>query len=139
MAFLRVVTLVTTLASAGAPHPEVAPLTTLHYQLNDKLLYVPVRVNSGPTLWFAVDSGAPHTVIDAAAARRLKLKIILHGETTGVGKGSIGLQHAAPVNIQIGSVTLRVGDPWLIDLCKVPGRKLDGLIGVDFLLHTWSE
>jgi len=122
-----------TLSTGAAPQPGgPEPVAIIHYQLNEKLVYLPVRVNGSGPLWFTVDSGARHCVIDAAVARRLKLSIVSNDRTTGVGKGSIEMLHAAPSTVAVGAAKLHVADPWVIDLSTTGGRHLDGLIGEDF-------
>lgn len=104
----------------------------MHYEPNDKLVYLPVQVNGSRTLWFTLDSGARHTVIDAAAAKALKLRIFSTDNVAGAGKGDVAMQHAADIDVSIGATHLRVRDPWIIDLSKIEGKHIDGLIGADF-------
>lgn len=106
----------------------------LHYELNEKLVYLPVQVNGSRVFWFALDSGARHTVIDTAVAKELKLKIVSDDSITGVGKGSVAMRHAADTDVSIAAVHLRVKDPWVIDLnaSHASEKRLDGLIGADF-------
>jgi hypothetical protein len=107
-------------------------LTALPYQLDDRLVHVRVRVN-GIALWFDVDTGARHSVIDGAAAKRLHLVLLRSDQMAGAGHETATMQHAAPVVISTGGVKLRVGDPWILDLSHVgTNRHIDGLLGADF-------
>jgi len=51
----------------------------------------------------------------------------------GAGRGTAMMLHAAPLTISIGDASLRVDDPWVIDLSHVgTDRHIDGLVGEDF-------
>jgi Aspartyl protease len=108
------------------------PLTVVRYQLDDRLVRVPVLLN-GVSLWFDVDTGAPHTCIDAATARRLHIPVVRTDRASGAGHGTVLRRHAVPVDITLGSVRFHVEDPWIYDLSHV-GTTLpeDGLLGADF-------
>ena len=118
-------------AFAARPASNEA-LTMVHYQLDDRLVRVPVLLY-GVSLWFDVDTGAPHTCIDAAIARRLQIAVVRTDRASGAGRGTVLRQHAVPVEITLGGVRFRVKDPWIYDLSHV-GTTLreDGLIGADF-------
>ncbi len=107
-------------------------LTVLHYQRDDWLVRVPVHLQ-GVSLWFDVDTGAPHTCIDAAVARRLHIAVLRTDRASGAGRGTVPRQHAVPVEVTLGGVRFRVKDPWIYDLSHV-GTTLreDGLLGADF-------
>ena len=109
------------------------PIAQVHYQLNDRLVYLPVRVNRSRTLWFSLDTGARHTVIDTAVAKELKLQIVSTDQVAGAGRGTVRRQHAAAADVSVNSVNLRIDDPWVIDLNHPQvGKREDGLIGADF-------
>lgn len=124
------------LAALAATSVEAAnvPVEALHYKRVEKHIMVPVHVNGGRTMWFTVDTGARHTVIDAAAARELKLQILSSDSTTGAGKGAVAMQHAADTDVAVGRAKVRVRDPWIIDLNLPQLGKQDGLIGADFFV-----
>ncbi len=91
---------------------------------------MPVRL-AGANLWFDVDTGARHTVVDAATAKRLHLVITRGGTASGAGHGTAAMQYGAPVTMAIGAARVRV-DPWILDLSHVGlSRHADGLIGAD--------
>ncbi len=108
------------------------PQTIVHYRLDGSLVRVPVRLN-GALLWFDVDTGAPHTVIDAAVVKQLHIAVLRTDRSGGAGRGTVLRQHAVPVDVELGSVHFRVEDPWIFDLRHVgtPLREY-GLIGADF-------
>jgi|GEM_PF-755831 len=117
------------------PQPRIAspPIAQIAYERDAQLIFVPVHLAGSRTLWFVVDTGAQHTVIDAATAKDLKLSVISSDQVAGAGQGTVGRQHAAPTDVSLGSVRLHVADPWIIDLNHPPlGRHEDGLIGADF-------
>jgi Aspartyl protease len=119
------------LAAAGGAVPS-EPCAVIAYQSDDRLIHVPVRVNGAP-LWFDIDSGARHSVIDLTAARRLHLTFARAERMGGAGHGTATMLHAPPLTISIGGVSLRVNDPWVIDLSHVgTSRRIDGLVGEDF-------
>ncbi len=104
----------------------------IRYQLDERLVRLPVRIN-GVQLCFDLDSGARHTVIDEAAARRLGLTLVRGDRMGGAGAGTVAMQHARPIVVAIGSVRLRIADPWVLDLSHVgTTRHVDGLVGADF-------
>jgi hypothetical protein len=109
-----------------------APLTVLSYQLNDRLVRVAVRLDRA-VLWFDVDTGAPHTVVDASAARRLHIAVVRTDRARGAGRGTVLRQHAVPIDIEVGNIRFHVNDPWIYDLSRT-GTPLheDGLLGADF-------
>ena len=121
-----------TATALAATRASNEPLTVVPYQLDDRLVRVPVLLN-GISLWFDVDTGAPHTCIDAAVARRLQIAVVRTDRASGAGRGTVLRQHAIPVDITLGSVRFHVKDPWIYDLSHV-GTTLreDGLLGADF-------
>lgn len=120
------------LTSPVALAARPAPPSVLHYESEDKLVFLPVRVNGSRPLTFILDSGAPHSIVDSTVATELNLRRISADRVSGAGKGTVPRQHAAPVDLGIGTVSLHVGDPWVIDLGRVGGiRHVDGLVGAD--------
>lgn len=118
---------------APAPSATITPVGVVRYQFDDKSIRVRARVNGSQPFWFAVDSGARHTVIDTSVAKGLGLRIAGLEQMRGVGKGTVPMQHAVPADISINTVHLRVADPWVIDLHGSEGAPVDdGLIGADF-------
>lgn len=120
------------LGAAGASSPAPSGCSAIDYNLDDRLVRVPVRVDGVP-LWFDIDSGARHSVIDLTAAKRLKLQLLRPDQMAGAGHGTQAMLHAAPVTITAGGLSVRIADPWVIDLSHTgTGSNLDGLIGMEF-------
>lgn len=125
------------LGAAGAPSPAppfgaASGCSVIGYRRDDRLLRVPVQVNGTP-LWFDIDTGARHSVIDRATAKRLKLQILRTDQMGGAGHGTQTMLHAAPLTIAIGGIQQRIVDPWVIDLGHTgTNNHLDGLIGIEF-------
>src|ERR1700756_2885154 len=90
-------TLVALFTAATAVTSPPARLATIHYQANGKLVFLPVTIEHH-TLWFSFDSGAMHTVIDSATARRLGIRSVAQGYTGGAGRGTVTLLHAVPLD-----------------------------------------
>jgi aspartyl protease len=121
------------LGAAGAPPSNsIAGCSVIGYQSDDRLLYVPVQVNGVP-LGFDIDTGARHSVIDLAAAKRLNLQILRSDQTGGAGHGTQTMLHAAPLTLKVGGAAQRIADPVVIDLSHVgTNRHIDGLLGMEF-------
>jgi hypothetical protein len=113
--------------------PLTAATAVIAYRPDGRLMQIPVTV-AGVPLWFDFDSGARHTVIDAAVARRLHLTMARDERISGAGRGTVLMRHATPLDVTIGAIRLRIADPWVLDLSHVgTQRRSDGLVGADFL------
>lgn len=112
---------------------EAAPVATVAARRAGKLLFVPVRVAGVGPFWFAVDSGASHTVIDPYILRKVGIATKGSTTTTGTGKGAVAVVRAAPLKMAIGRAVVDVAEPWVIDLSGVPIPKwVHGLAGAEF-------
>src|ERR1051326_2631826 len=98
-------------------------LTSVHGRREDKLLYVPVHVGGHGPYWFAVDSGAHNSVIDPFIVEELGLTVTGTMTTKGTGEGDVPVRTVAPLDMRIGDVTLKIAEPWAIDLSGVPLPK----------------
>jgi hypothetical protein len=107
------------------------PLTVIPYHAEDGLVFCDVRVNGSSPRTFVLDTGAPHTVVDSAAAVALNLGVLSQDRTRGAGRGTVGRQHLPPLDLELGGVRHHVADPWAIDLAHVGIRHVDGLVGAD--------
>jgi predicted aspartyl protease len=117
---------------ACAATPWNRPLTSMSYRQDGRLVMVEARINGAAPAWFMVDSGASHTVIDPRLQRQIGLPIVASGATTGTGAGSVGVGHAGPVRMTLGTLELDVADPWVIDLAGVPiDPETRGLVGAE--------
>ncbi|NYF80415.1 retropepsin-like aspartic protease [Granulicella arctica] len=114
--------------------PLNKPLVELSYRPVGKLIYVPVQVNGSSPLWFCFDTGAPNSLIDKAAAQKLKVRALSSGIIHGAGKGEVSASDAGEVRFMIGDLATRVPHAKIVDLSKVPlPAKIDGLLGAEFL------
>lgn len=110
------------------------PLAEISYRPVGKLIYVPVQVNGSSSLWFIFDTGAPNSIIDTAAAKKLHIKAISSGIIHGTGKGDVSADDAGEARLTLGGLTTRVPHAKIMDLSKVPVPvKEDGLLGAEFL------
>ncbi|HEX8233240.1 MAG TPA: retropepsin-like aspartic protease [Caulobacteraceae bacterium] len=107
------------------------PLASIKYRSDEKLIVLPVSIG-GQHTWFALDSGARHTVIDPRLTSALGLKQVARSTTTGAGKGAVGVGHVGPVTLKLSGMALPVADPWVIDLSGVPiAKDIRGLVGAE--------
>lgn len=107
------------------------PVAVLQAHANGKLLALHVRVGHRP-FEFVVDTGAPHTVIDSAAATMLALPVRSEDRQRGAGQGTVRELHVAPLDVGLGPVSLHVDDPLVIDLANTgTSQAIDGLVGAD--------
>jgi hypothetical protein len=102
----------------------------VHFRPAGKQITLPVRVNGSGTHWFALDTGARHSVVDAALARSLGLRVLSSERGAGVGHGTFAQQRAAAAGVAIGPIRYRSDEPWIIDLRQT---GFPGLVGVDML------
>ncbi len=136
---LRVISLLLIAGSLGAASSKTVgvpsvPLAIMRYQANGTLIALPVRVNGSRMLSFVLDSGARHTIVDRAIARDLRLKVVAGGHGSGVGRGTFRQDRAASIMVSIGTIPMKVAEPWIIDLRHVNTNvREDGLIGADML------
>ena len=84
------------LVSSAPAGGSAASCDTIRYRPDDRLVNIPVTIN-GSQLWFDVDTGARHSVIDLAAAKRLGLPLIKPARMSGAGHGTGELLHTSPV------------------------------------------
>lgn len=122
-----------------ATQPSIAatqarPLSVIHYQLDDKLIRLPVRVNGGDVVWFCLDSGARHSVLDPRLVQKMGLKTQPAASVTGTGHGEVTTEQIEPVMLTLGDMRIDIAAPWAIDLSSVPiARDTMGLVGAEVL------
>jgi hypothetical protein len=118
-------------ADCPAVAAEPAPVAAIPYRLDGKLLDFQVSINGYAPVWFCLDSGAPHSVIDPRLAKILGLTVTPGGSVTGTGAGAVATGHVGPVTMTLaGAPPIPVADPWVIDLSGVPFAKDTlGLVG----------
>lgn len=135
----RFLLLCSLLASAVSAYGQTSsssnkPLAKIIYRPVGKLIYVPVQVNGSNLMWFCFDTGAPNSLVDEAAARKLNIKALSSGIIHGAGKGEVAASDAGQILFTMGGLTTRVPHAKIVDLSKVPlPEKIDGLLGAEFL------
>jgi hypothetical protein len=127
-------------ALASVP-PETAvaprPVVTIPFELINRHIYIPVRVNGSRPLSFVLDTGASVGMIDLDLAKELGLR--LEGE---VGIGGAGAIRRTGAFVRDASWTLagldgfsqpvKIAAP-LAQLAPFSGRDFDGILGGDFI------
>ena len=97
-----------------------------------------ILVNGKPCL-FMIDTGAGATVIDRTKQDRFGLKLI-HSSDYAAGIGSVSALAGTEAMMTINGHNIQVDSLYLMDISfvnaelkKHQGRKVDGLLGSDFL------
>jgi Aspartyl protease len=109
------------------------PLATVMARKDGQLMFVEVRVAGAGPFWFCIDTGAPHSVVDPYIVKQVGLQTLRSATVTGTGQGAVQVEHAAPAVMSLGSLHVKVQEPWVIDLSGVPIPKwTHGLIGAEF-------
>jgi len=139
---LATVLLATTLASrldAARPTRE-CPI-----EIGSNKPWVQVSINDSPPLWFILDTGAGGgSFLAKEAAERLGLKTGAETDThMGAGEGvNVGLTSIANVTIHVAGDSMEIPEMPVFSLAHVApfeGRRLDGLLGSDFLERNVVE
>ena len=117
-------------AAASISQPK--PLAVLGARLDGYVMAVPVSIGMRK-LWFDLDTGALHTILDLSVAKELRLRSAGAQQVRGAGKGAAAALKLAPFAIDVGAVTFLPKDPLALDLShtgSVIGER--GLLGFDF-------
>jgi hypothetical protein len=112
------------------------PLLSVPLIVEEDIPLVQVRINGSQPLWFILDTGASACVVDQGLAKQLNLRMEGQGKVAGVGAGTQNITFAKNVVYGVDNIRLQVPDSYVIDLSGVVlpgGRKLDGLLGYDFI------
>lgn len=120
----------------GPPPLVSAPIQLAHPA--KPLILVPVYLNERGPFQFAIDTGTSTSTISAAVARDLALQTQPMADVT-TGGAPISMSAARADSLRIGQASIRdldlaVGD-FLEMLSQAVGRKLDGIVGYNFLRH----
>jgi hypothetical protein len=109
------------------------PLAAVMAKKDGQLLFVEVRVAGAGPYWFCLDTGAPHSIVDPYVVKQLGLQTLRSSTVTGTGQGAVPVEHAAPTVMSVGSLQVKIEEPWVIDLSGVPIPKwTHGLLGAEF-------
>jgi hypothetical protein len=131
--------LLTASARLTSSAPASASANSIPFEISSNKPWVQVSLNGSPPQWFILDTGASGgTIIAKECAERLGLG---HGGETatqiGAGAGvSVGISTASGVTVKVGADTLASPEFRVFSLAHVSpfeGRRLDGLLGEDFL------
>jgi hypothetical protein len=105
------------------------------FELYANVILLRARVNNSAPLWFILDTGANGSLIDSRHARGLGLKYLAGADIHGMG-GSVKGSYFGGATLGLPGV--RVFDRKFISMPLAPlfmrfGRRVDGIIGYDFL------
>lgn len=128
-AILAALSLSVLLAVVPASTPR--PLAALAARLDGYVMAVqPVIANQ--KLWFDLDTGGLHTIVDSSAAKALQLRSAGSLQIGGAGKGAVEALKLLPFAVRLQTVTFYPKDPLALDLSHT-GSVIDarGLLGFD--------
>lgn len=112
------------------------PLATVPFERHGGLVFIPVRVNGGPPLNFALETGAAPSVLDRDAAARLGVASSGGDMVSGAGAGAEPYGVVPDATLDLAAVQSRgaslIVTP-LRDLGRFTGHPVDGLLGLDFI------
>jgi hypothetical protein len=121
-------------APAKKPAPAVA---SIPFDYSQSLIFIKAKVNGGRTYYlFLVNTGANTTVIDKRTAELLKLPVIREQDSV---EGTAGLEYVTLCSVKAitaGNATVKNMEVTRRDLSKfvtLNGKKIDGILGTDFL------
>jgi hypothetical protein len=105
------------------------------FELYANVILMRARVNNSAPLWFLLDTGANGSLIDSRRARGLGLKYLTTANIHGMG-GSVKGSYLGGATFGLPGV--RVFDRKFVSMPLAPlfarfGRRVDGVIGYDFL------
>jgi len=119
---------------AALARPNVVPVEQV-----SRVFFARVTLNGKGPFWFTVDTGATHTVIDPATARRLALEVVEEGGSLslGIGPGTTPVATTRGLTVQAGRsrafTPRRVFVVPVADAAQAFRHAIDGVLGTDFL------
>jgi len=131
--------------AAAAPATDRGPCHETPFEMASHKIWVPVRVNGSAPQWFIFDTGDQGTsVVARECAARIGLPLgESHTVSLGAGTGAqVHLATARDVALEVAGETFRVPTAAVFELGHVApfeGRRVDGLLGEDFLHHHVVE
>lgn len=111
--------------------------TTVSFEYYQRLIYLKVKVNNTDSLLFLFDTGANASAIDKQTAERLKLETVRTDSVEG-SAGTLLMPFVQTRMVAIGRSAVRNIQMSKYDLSTSlapPGKRLDGILGTDFLKH----
>lgn len=110
----------------------VGPLTALPAKLDGTVMAVQGSV-SGSSIWWDLDSGGIHSIVDRSVAESLHLAATGVADVKGAGKGSVAAVALRPFQVRLQGVTFWPRDPLALDLSRA-GSAIGarGLLGFEF-------
>ena len=116
------------------------PIANIHFELIDKLIYLPVSVNSSVPSRFILDGGSSVCVVDSSKVEPLHLTGHGYGIIHGAGSGVVKVKYCDSLVYEVAGTSTMVPRSDIINLSNaVPGQQLDGLLGYDFFLKYVVE
>jgi len=144
--FLVAVTLVASVVTGGVAAAQAGrggaaptPSIVVPVEQVSGVFFARVSLNGKGPFWFTVDTGATHTVIDPATARRLGLEVVDEGGSlsVGIGPGTTPIATTHGVTFRVGTARpfapRRVFVVPVADAAQAFRHAVDGVIGTDFL------
>jgi predicted aspartyl protease len=123
----------------AAPSATVPGVRELPFEIASNKPFVRVSINGSPRQWFILDTGCAGTsVVAKECAERIGLAGRDETRTQlGAGEGvQVGVATASDVTLDMGGTTMTAPELRIFPLGHVApfeGRRVDGLIGQDFL------
>lgn len=105
-------------------------------ELTSNHIYLQVRVNDSPPLWFLLDSGAGASVIDGPQAQAMGLELQGKLEGRGAGEGSTDVAFVTGASFRLPGVEITgqtIAAIALAPLLPFEGRPAQGILGYDFI------
>ena len=106
------------------------------FEMTENHIFVPVRVNGSEPLWFIFDTGAEMTVVETSRAKAIGLQLAGSVQARGNGEGTLEAAFVKGVTLALAGAEVRdqtvVAIP-LGGLEPFEGRKIDGIVGYDFV------
>jgi hypothetical protein len=111
--------------------------TGIPFELNSNKIFIRVRIDEGEPSWFILDSGCPVTAIEMTEARKLRLPIGNLRQISGAGEGRTSMGTTKIKSLGLPGLDLFPTLVWALavnePVAPFEGRRIDGLLGVDFL------
>lgn len=123
----------------AAPDSLRGPVTVLPAKVDGSVMAVQGSVG-GRTIWWDLDSGGLHSIVDRPVAESLHLPATGAAAVKGAGKGSVAAIALRPFPVQLQNVTFLLRDPLALDLSRV-GSAIGarGLLGFELFVRYVVE